>query len=422
MNQMICADLCMLSCQLEFENIRMIKTEDAEIKEKSGQFPHDFVESLVLKNFRNFQQLNLKFDSRAVIITGKNGQGKTNILEAISFLAPGKGLRSADLKEILCQNLAAEEMQMWKIEAILAREFDKNSITVKCLLNQQNSEKNASKEVLLSGKKLKTISSLASHVSVNWLTPQMDHLFIGPSAARRRFFDRMVLSFNPNHAANLMLHENQMQERMKILKNALKNGEKLNDTWLSLLEDQMAEAAVEIVKWRMQALQMINEEILQLTSAFPKAKLQINGESEEIAAENGLEFFKNHYRMRLKEMRILDQKIGKTNFGVHRSDLQVFHMSKNMDAARCSTGEQKALLISVILAKLKAGIAFAMKHFSQNSALPVILLDEVVAHLDNVRREELFQELIDLKIQAWITGTDEKIFESLGKHAQFIAI
>lgn len=384
----------------------------------------NYVTEITLKNFRNFEQANFSFAEKPVIICGENGKGKTNLLEAISLLAPGKGLRGAEFKDILNHEISQNETwpKKWQISAnIVQREnqqnFDQNKIEVNTIF--ENPDLSPKRSILLNSKKIKTIGSLSQFFNVNWLTPQMDHLFLGAASERRKFFDRLVFGFFSNHATLLSSHEKQMQERMKILKNAKENSKTPSDSWLKIVEEKMSELAIDIIENRRATLKLLNYEIENVQTNFPKAEISLMLKSNEPL---NLAQAMSSYTENLKSHRSLDMATGRTNFGVHRLDMNVKMLSTQVPAINCSTGQQKSLLISIVLANLRA-IAKTrpnQKKGLQNGAVPIMLLDEVVAHLDAARREELFEQIIALGIQAWITGTDKEIFSAMTNHAEFL--
>ncbi|AIL65199.1 DNA replication and repair protein recF [Rickettsiales bacterium Ac37b] len=367
------------------------------------------INKLVLKNFRNHNDLNWNLTEKPIVITGKNGAGKTNILEAVSLLAPGRGMRNAKLTE-LDQYLTNDEQKIknWSIESIAASSFGITEIiTHRAYSDLENSNKRVIK---VNDKPLKQQSELTKLLNIIWLIPQMDYLFLSGSSTRRKFFDRLVFNFFPDHAEYLTNYENAMRERAKLLKE-----NRYDNYWLNALEHTMAETGVAIASARVQVLEYLKSYMKRLNSCFPKALLDISGTLETAIVKISATALEENFRAELSSARSLDVLSGRTTTGIHRSDLLVYHEEKNIEASSCSTGEQKALLISIILALVKAKIELF-------ASVPILLLDEIVAHLDDIRKEALFVELLDLKTQVWMTSTKANIFESLKNNAQFIEL
>lgn len=246
------------------------------------------------------------------------------------------------------------------------------------------------------GEKLKSQSELTQYLSVLWQIPQMDGLFLAGASERRRFLDRLVYGFDPAHAKQVATYEHAMRERNRLLK------DNINDAaWLDTLERNMAEAAMMIHDARAHMIVQLNETMQASSTGFPKAELSLEGAMES-NADDWITLFASR--------RAIDAGAGRATRGVHRAELQAIHSFKKMPAALCSTGEQKALLLAILL-------AHARSKYELTAAPPILLLDEVVAHLDATRREELFAEIHALGVQAWLTGTDMADFEGLKPHA-----
>lgn len=367
------------------------------------------INKLVLKNFRNHNQLNWNLTKDPIVIIGKNGAGKTNILEAVSLLAPGKGLRNAKLNELDQHNIDnTGEVKTWFVESVVTSSFGITEISTHRLLSDLD---NGNKRIIkINDKPLKQQSELNKILNIIWLIPQMDYLFLAGGSARRKFYDRLVFNFFPDHAQYLNNYENAMRERARLLKENI-----CDNYWLNALERTMAETGVAIASARVQVLEYLRNYITKLNSCFPKALLNISGTLETGITKTAATALEEEFRIELNNTRKLDAASGRTNTGIHRSDLLVYHETKNIEASSCSTGEQKALLISIILALVKAKIELF-------ASVPILLLDEIVAHLDDIRKEALFVELLDLKTQVWMTSTTANIFSSLKNKAQFIEL
>jgi DNA replication and repair protein RecF len=360
-----------------------------------------YISRLSLNNFRNYSNLNINLNAEPVILTGNNGSGKTNILEAISFLSPGRGLRKIKLDE--ADRISDGARSNWSISAIINHGYEETRIGT----GRDNSDNK--RIIKIDGEVLKNQAELASMFSVMWLTPQMDGLFIGSSSDRRKFLDRLVYNFDPEHASRIYSYEYTMRERAKLLQ---QNGDA---NWLGVLENKLAERAISIAAARIDTIETIQAAIMQSTTAFPKAIIGVAGATEELLSGNSALAAEEILRRQFFDSRAYDYATGRTSCGTHRSDFVVTHFDKNMPAESCSTGEQKALLLSIILAEARAKAAW-------KNSVPVLLLDEVIAHLDEKRRASLFNELLEMKTQVWLTGTDSELFGELQGRAQFFAV
>lgn len=360
---------------------------------------------LTLTNFRNYAALRLDLSAGLIALHGPNGAGKTNLLEAISLLGPGRGLRGAGYEELASHGAT----RSWAIAAELeGPDGDVRLGTGWTDAAGGGEGETASRAVLIDGHLQKSSGALAEHLRLLWLTPAMDRLFAGPAGDRRRFMDRLVATFDPAHASRLSVFERLMRER-----NLLLQDERADRVWLASLEASMAGQAVAIAAGRLAGVEALQRHIdaSRQASAFPWGLVRVAGELEEALATTPAVRVEDDYRTTLARGRPLDKGAGRTLRGPHRSDLEVVHGPKSMPAGSCSTGEQKALLIGLILAQASAVKAVA-------KAAPVLLLDEVAAHLDSKAREGLFGSLAQLGSQAWMTGTDAHLFERLGADAQ----
>lgn len=328
------------------------------------------LQSLTLSHFRSHLAAGLRFDGRPVAIFGANGAGKTNILEAISLLSPGRGLRRAAPADFARR----PESIGWKITAETMRHEVETS-----------AEGDAPRQTRIDGKSTPQ-TALSRILRQVWLVPSMDRLWIEAAEGRRRFLDRMTMSFTPDHAEAVLAYEKAMRDRNRLLRDEVQDA-----AWYGALEQQMAETATTIHANREAALALL---VAAQDDAFPHADLTITGHDEDLAAI----WHGNRRR---------DMAAGRTLHGPHRADLEASYAAKSMPAAQCSTGEQKALLVSLILANARA-----------LPEPPVILLDEVAAHLDADRRAALYRQLIDLRAHTIMTGTGPELFADLGDAAQ----
>ena len=364
------------------------------------------LKSLSLNNFRNYSYARLEVFPTPVVLTGSNGAGKTSILEAISLLTPGRGIRRAKLSELDSLN---DPSQPWAVAATI--EGIKGHTRIGTGRDTHADDGVDKRLIKIDGKIIRGQAELAQHMAMIWLTPQMEQLFQDGTSAARKFLDRLVYGFDPEHASRINEYEFAMRERNKLLQN-----DRVDNIWLDALEQTMAETGAAIATARITTVEHINNAIRCSTLSFPKADIAITGIVED-QLQNGLsaiaveEAFKAH----LRDARGLDRASGRTQNGTHRSEMLVKHVIKQIPAHACSTGEQKALLLSIVLAQARAGMQW-------HGVVPVLLLDEVVAHLDERRRLELFEEICEIGAQTWMTGTDDALFAGISGKAQFFQV
>lgn len=357
---------------------------------------------LLLNDFRNYDSISLKLSSRHVVFTGNNGAGKTNLLEAVSFLSPGRGLRRAQLADVSRVGAPGGF-------SIFA-EVDGMDGSVEIGTGVQGGDEGFVRRLRLNGTPAKSVDELADHLRVLWLTPAMDGLFTGPSADRRRFLDRLVLSLDPAHGRRASDFEKAMRGRNRLLSEG-----RFDRTWLSGIEQQMAALGIAMALARREMLGLLTALIERdRDSAFPSATLALTGFLDDVEDAPAIDL-EDRYAAMLADSRGLDASAGRTLEGPHRVDLLVRHREKDMEAERCSTGEQKALLVGLILAHARL-VANMTGH------APVLLLDEIAAHLDEGRRAALFDRIDAIGGQAFMTGTDRAMFSALGDRAQFITV
>ncbi len=377
-----------------------------------------WVSRLTLTAFRNHRSTVLELDGRPLVLVGNNGAGKTNLLEAVSLLTPGRGLRNAPLSDLVYQDFAGEMVEasaasppnIWGIAAEV-----ETPLGVREVGTARDAAKiGAARErrlIKIDGDLRRSQQSLSEVVSAVWLTPQMDGLFRDAASGRRRFLDRLVISFDPEHTGHAQAYEQSMRERTRLLKSGSRDA-----TWLTVLEDSMARHGVAITAARQQMVERLDEiQREQPEGPFPSAAARLEGAVEGWLSEAPAVVAEDRLRAALEQSRERDRQSGGASVGPHRSDLLVQHREKSTPAQFCSTGEQKALLVSLILAHARM-VAFDL------GAAPLLLLDEIVAHLDVKRREALFAILLELKCQAWMTGTDRNDFEALGSRAQWAEV
>ena len=367
--------------------------------------PHVRLTRLALQDFRNYVSLQLRLDGRHVCLFGANGSGKTNLMEAVSMLSPGRGLRGAEFTDLIRRDAEGEPARSWALSADV-RDGD---IDRKLALSLERDDQGRSKRTARLDGVNTSQNDLGELMRIIWLTPSMDRVFAGPAGDRRRFLDRQVLAHFPSHASAGAAYEKAMRQR-----NALLERGRPDPIWLDALELGMASAGAAMALHRVDAVKVMQEAILaRPEGAFPKALIDLDGQFETRAADGvALTDIEQEIAAQLRENRSRDQAAGRTTEGVHRTDLRVIHAPKGQPADQCSTGEQKALLIGLILANAQA---LFERDFAPS---PLLLLDEAAAHLDSDRRAALYDELTALGGQAWLTGTDRSLFDAFGDRAQ----
>lgn len=360
--------------------------------------------SLTLTDFRSYEHARLETGGGSVFLFGANGAGKTNLLEAISLLSPGKGLRGVSLAEVGRRLPGESTGRAWAVSAEVQSGEDA-PVRIGTGVDQGGA---ARRTVRLDGETVPP-GRLADHVRPIWLTPAQDRLFLEAASERRRFFDRLVFAGEPAHAANANAYDKAQRERMRLLIDAAEIGAPADTAWLTALEARLAEFGALLAQARARTLRALQAEIDgRGDRPFPLARLSLTGEWERMALEDA-PFAEIELKLAqaLAGARGRDGAAGRALTGPHRGDLAIFHVEKDRPAAECSTGEQKALILNLILAQA------ARLSRAEAAPNPVILLDEVAAHLDLTRRAALADELTALKLQAFLTGTDESLFDHL---------
>ena len=346
-----------------------------------------------------------------MVLTGQNGAGKTNLLEAVSFLTPGRGLRRAKIAHIERRRVDDEQASGWAISTRLETPEGQRAVGIGRDREAAAVDAQSERRILrIDGTTAKSQTALAELGAITWLTPEMDRIFMEGTSERRRFLDRLVYGFVPRHASRLSVYEKTMRERNRLLREGSREA-----SWLSALETTMAENGVAIAAARVDVVSKLAKACELGVTGFPTPQIAMQGWVEEMVAGIPALKAEDSLRDRLKEERGMDSEAGRTMSGPHRSDLIVHFQDKDMPASLCSTGEQKALLVSIILA------AARLQRIEQDAA-PILLLDEVAAHLDPQRREALFNEIDSLGAQAWMTGTDKNVFEPLVGKATFFTV
>ncbi len=364
-----------------------------------------FLTKLTISNFRSYETARVDdLPPGLIVLYGANGAGKTNVLEAISLLTPGRGLRNAAMEEMQRKDSA----QPFAIAAQV--ETGAGDVSIGTGLDPATFKR----AVRINGVGAKSQISLADYLSALWLTPQMDRLFLDGASGRRRFFDKLVFTFDPAHAGRVTRYENAMAQRSKLLREG-----KGDDYWLKALETQMAETGIAIAAARLDFIQRLQAGIDagdgEEDLFFPRARLGLAGTVEELLQSTPAVEVEQMLLYQLAQSRARDAETGGASSGPHKSDLLVRFAAKDMPADQCSTGEQKALLIGLVL-------SHARLIKSEKGDVPLLLLDEIAAHLDEARRAALFDRLSRLGGQVWMTGTDKSLFSAIFEKAGFYAV
>lgn len=347
---------------------------------------------LTLSHFRSYRRAELTFDGRPVAIHGPNGAGKTSLLEAVSMCSPGRGMRRASAEDLIRR----PESLGWKITGVLQSLHQMHEL-------ETMAEPGNARQVRIDGKATAQ-AALGRVARILWLVPSMDRLWIEGAEGRRRFLDRMTLSFVPNHAEASLAYEKAMRERNRLLKDMVRDAH-----WYHALEAQMADAGTQIIANRAEALALLADAARGAATEFPMPDLGIAHPEDDLPATA------DDLRTAFQDSRRRDLQAGRTLIGPHRVDLEAHWAAKGISARDASTGEQKALLISLILSNARA--------LAQGfGAPPILLLDEVAAHLDTDRRAALYDEVCDLGAQAFMTGTGAELFAELGHRAEHLRI
>jgi DNA replication and repair protein RecF len=365
------------------------------------------IRRLALTNFRSYRALSVELGAEPVVLVGANGAGKTNLIEAISFLTPGRGLRRATLEEVAF----SESDGSWAVSAEV--EGALGLATLGTGIAPAVEDTAPQRVCRIDREPVSSVAAFADHIRVIWLTPAMDRLFNEPASERRRFLDRLVLAVDAQHSSRVSALERSLRSRNRLLENP-----RPDLHWLDAVEHETAELAVAVAALRAETVRRLQAALAGRSTfpeGFPAAKIALQGWMEQALADQPAVEVEDHYRAQLKENRLRDAQAGRTLEGPHLTDLAVTYAGKDIPAAEASTGEQKALLIGLVLAH--AGLVGEMTGFA-----PVLLLDEVVAHLDPNRRNALYDALSCLGSQVWMTGADPAAFAEIAPRAQIFEI
>ena len=367
-----------------------------------------FIRRLTLTNFRSYHAAQILLDRAGpVVLTGANGAGKTNLIEAISLLAPGRGLRRATMEELAF----SEGDGAWAISAEIEGMLGLATLGTG-IDPQAGDESTPARRCRIDREGVGSAIAFADHLRVVWLTPAMDPLFYGPASERRRFLDRLVLAVDAQHSSRVAALERSLRSRNRLLENSPGDSH-----WLDAVEHETAEVAVAVAAARAETVNRLSAALHASRGEapeFPQAEITLQGWMEQLLPDHSALEIEDRYRALLRDNRARDAAAGRTLDGPHLSDLSVSHAAKNIPAADASTGEQKALLIRLVLAH--ASLIKQMTGFA-----PLLLLDEVVAHLDPARRAALYDALASLAAQVWMTGADPAAFgDIIGRALVFV--
>jgi DNA replication and repair protein RecF len=361
---------------------------------------------LTLTNFRNYNAASLAAGAKTMVLVGPNGAGKTNLIEAISFLTPGRGLRRATFDEVAF----SEGDGSWAVAAEVEGALGLATLGTGIDRPPEDGAP-AQRKYRIDREPVGSAAAFADHLRVIWLTPAMDTLFSGAPSERRRFLDRLVLAVDAEHGGRVNALERSLRSRNRLLEDV-----RPDPHWLDAVEHETAELAVAVAGLRVETVRRLAAVLAERKgSAFPAADIALNGWIERLVADHPAAEIEERYRAVLREARARDAAAGRTLDGPHLTDLAVVYAEKGVAAADASTGEQKALLIGLVLAH--ARLIAAMTGLD-----PILLLDEVVAHLDPARRAALYRELAQLKSQVWMTGADPALFAEIDAGAATIDV
>ena len=370
------------------------------------------IRKLTVSNFRNYSNASLEPSKQMVVLLGNNGAGKTNLLEAISLLSPGRGLRRAQLTQLnrvktdsTKENDTIEAQRQWAVSVRVESNGFQTKIGTGCETAVADG-KSAKRLVKINGNIVKSQIALNDYLSVSWLTPQMDRLFVEGGSQRRRFLDRLVFAFDALHSKRVNRYNHALRERKKLLQSWTQD-----TSWLNAIENSLAEMGVAIAVTRQDLIRRLSPIIGKSMGLFPSAIISMEGEVENWLEDNSALEVEQRFREELKKSRAKGPSESNQIPGPHRSEFNCLHSSNKMEASLCSTGEQKALLVSIML-------SHAILRKKECGSAPILLLDEISAHLDERRRSSLFELLQNLESQIWMTGTESGAFSDILKIAE----
>ncbi len=364
------------------------------------------IRRLNLHNFRNYHAASLEADAPTIVLVGPNGAGKTNLIEAISFLAPGRGLRRAALNEVAF----SEGDGSWAVAAEIEGALGLATLGTG-IERPADDDVAIQRRCRIDREPVPSPAAFADHLRVVWLVPAMDTLFAGAPSERRRLLDRLALAVDAEHSSRVNALERSLRSRNRLLEDV-----RTDSHWLDAVEHETAELAVAVAGLRVETVRRLDGVLAKRKdSPFPPVEIAIDGWLDALVPQHPAGEIEERYRAVLRDNRSRDAAAGRTLDGPHLSDLKVVYAAKSIPAAEASTGEQKALLIGLVL-------AHARLLREMTGAAPVLLLDEVLAHLDPARRAALYGELAELGAQAWMTGADPAIFREMQSPAEIVEV
>jgi len=364
------------------------------------------IRRLNLHNFRNYHAASLEADAPTIVLVGPNGAGKTNLIEAISFLAPGRGLRRATLNEVAF----SEGDGSWAVAAEIEGALGLATLGTG-IERPADDDVAIQRRCRIDREPVPSPAAFADHLRVVWLVPAMDTLFAGAPSERRRLLDRLALAVDAEHSSRVNALERSLRSRNRLLEDV-----RTDSHWLDAVEHETAELAVAVAGLRVETVRRLDGVLAKRKdSPFPPVEIAIDGWLDALVPQHPAGEIEERYRAVLRDNRSRDAAAGRTLDGPHLSDLKVVYAAKSIPAAEASTGEQKALLIGLVL-------AHARLLREMTGAAPVLLLDEVLAHLDPARRAALYGELAELGAQAWMTGADPAIFREMQSPAEIVEV
>ena len=367
-------------------------SQDTNIDLENNNKSFDQIKSLKLINFRSHSDFSLSLSGKPLAIIGDNGAGKTNILEAISLLSPGRGIRNSKFSEMVKD----DNSMPWGVNFNILSNGKNYEVSSGLRDNQKG------RDIKINSKKVSGSSALPEIILLSWLTPSMDQIFNETPSYRRRFIDRLCAVYEKNHTKNIKIYEKLMAERNSSFKSKV-----LDNVWLDALENQMSDVSIAIAETRLTFISDLNKVLeTNLDPVWPRAHLEIYGFVENLVSSWNSGKAREMLCNEFKNNRERDFCSKRTNEGVHRSDLLVNEKNKKIEAKKCSTGEQKSLLMGIILSHLELVSSFKSRY-------PVLLLDEVLAHFDKIRRKSFFKQIQEIGSQIIMTGTDISVFEEL---------
>ena len=367
-------------------------SQDTNIDLENSNKSFDQIKSLKLINFRSHSDFSLSLSGKPLAIIGDNGAGKTNILEAISLLSPGRGMKNSKFSEMVKD----DNSMPWGVNFNILSNGKNYEVSSGLRDNQKG------RDIKINSKKVSGSSALPEIILLSWLTPSMDQIFNETPSYRRRFIDRLCAVYEKNHTKNIKIYEKLMGERNSSFKSKV-----LDNVWLDALENQMSDVSIAIAETRLTFISNLNKVLeTNLDPVWPRAHLEIYGFVENLVSSWNSGKAKEMLCNEFKNNRERDFFSKRTNEGVHRSDLLVNEKNKKIEAKKCSTGEQKSLLMGIILSHLELVSSFKSRY-------PVLLLDEVLAHFDKIRRKSFFKQIQEIGSQIIMTGTDISVFEEL---------